>query len=34
MTFPVEYLRPLANELIPYGLVLRTGTQKPLCAQI
>lgn len=32
MTFPVEYLRPLANELIPYGLVLRTGAQKPLCA--
>lgn len=32
MTFPVEYLKPLANQLVPYGLVLRTGFQKPLCA--
>lgn len=32
MTFPIEYLKPLANQLVPYGLVLRTGTQKPLCA--
>ena len=32
MTFPLEYLKPMASELVPYGLVLRTGKQKPLCA--
>ena len=32
MTFPIDYLRPIANELIPYGLVFRTGDQVPLCA--
>jgi hypothetical protein len=32
MTFPSDYLKPIANQLIPYGLVLRTGKQKPLCA--
>ena len=32
MTFPIDYLRPIANRLIPYGLVFRTGKQVPLCA--
>lgn len=32
MTFPLEYLKPMASQLVPYGLVLRTGKQKPLCA--
>ena len=32
MTFPLDYLKPIANHLVPYGLVLRTGKQKPLCA--
>ena len=32
MTLPLAYLRPIASKLIPYGLVLRTGSQKPLCA--
>ena len=32
MTFPSDYLKPIAGQLIPYGLVLRTGKQKPLCA--
>ena len=31
MTFPIAYLKPLADQLIPYGLVLKTGSQK-LCA--
>ena len=32
MTYPIDYLRPIANRLIPYGLVFRTGKQVPLCA--
>jgi len=32
MTFPIAYLKPLADQLIPYGLVLKTGLQKKLCA--
>jgi hypothetical protein len=32
MTFPIDYLRPIAKRLIPYGLVFRTGKQVPLCA--
>lgn len=32
MTFPIDYLKPLADQLVPYGLVLRMGKQKPLCA--
>jgi hypothetical protein len=32
MTLPLAYLKPIASKLIPYGLVLRTGSQKPLCA--
>ena len=32
MTFPSEYLKPIADQLVPYGLVFRTGKQKPLCA--
>jgi len=32
MTFPIDYLRPIANRLIPYGLVFRTGKQVQLCA--
>jgi hypothetical protein len=32
MTFPIDYLRPMANRLIPFGLVFRTGKQVPLCA--
>ena len=32
MTFPIDYIRPIANRLIPYGLVYRTGKQEQLCA--
>jgi hypothetical protein len=32
MTLPLAYLKPIASKLVPYGLVLRTGNQKPLCA--
>tara|TARA_Y100001978_G_C23683111_1_gene430228 strand:+ start:237 stop:1364 length:1128 start_codon:yes stop_codon:yes gene_type:complete len=32
MTFPIDYLRPISKQLIPFGLVFRTGKQVPLCA--